>query len=1702
VAGQWRAHLETHFEDLRDVAFTANAGRAHLGERVALQTGSIGELREQLGALAEGGEPTRSVRMRVGSADAPRIAFLFTGQGAQYVGMGRELYDTQPVFRAALDRSAAALAPFVERPLLSVLYPAEGEASPIDQTAYTQPALFSIEYALAEVWRSWGIVPSAVMGHSIGEYVAATVAGVFSVEDAIKLVAARGRLMQSLPAGGGMAAVFAGEAAIQSAIRAQGGGVSIAAVNSAEDVVISGSADAVKAVSSRLAEQGIKSEPLTVSHAFHSQLMDPILDEFEKVASAVAFSTPRITLISNLSGQPIRGEIARPAYWRQHLREAVRFADGVSTLYSQGYRLFVELGPRPTLSGLARRTAPADACFLPSLRKAGADWARMLDSLGELYVRGAEIDWAGFDGGYVRRKIAMPTYPFERQRHWLAGLTPPPSQPSGAYAAGTGHPLLGARVRSALGHVQFDAELGLDSPAYLNDHRKRGAAVFPATAYLEMGLSAARDVLGDGTHVFEELVINDPLVLESARVRVQTVLTPDAAGAATFRLFSRDATADDAAPWREHGSGTLRLRRGADQTREGETLDAIRARCSHPAPADEYYDDLVKDGHEYGPLFRGVTAMWRGRWEALAEIALPAPIAGQASAYRIHPVLLDASMQPLAAAVPDSLKEGARGETFLPVSLGRVAVHVDGARGGWAHVRVRVPSEGETDGFSADIRLYGEDGRVIAEIEDVYHKRISADAMEAAARKTMASWLYEVAWQEQPLEAAADSRGPWLVLAANAGRAKALATTLTTDGAGAVTASPGMSFKVSDGHVTFDPQNAEDYSRLLDHVQAATGQPVRGVVHALSAHRIGEGADVREAVRQGCESLLYLTQALAAGERDPLPRLTVITAGATAAGGASADVTFAHAPLWSLARTVAVEHPDARCRSIDLDPDGSGLDQVAPEIMSTGPEDQVAYRGGRRLVARLVRSAPAAALVAGERAESSPVSLEIGARGMLDRLELRPTVRRAPGEGEIEIQVAAAGLNFRDVLNALGMYEGPAGPLGSECTGTVVRVGPGVTHVAEGDDVLGMAPAAFSTFVTAPAGAFVVRPKRLAVEDAAAIPVAFLTAEYALRRIGGLKAGERVLIHAAAGGVGLAAVQVARRVGAEIFATAGSPDKHAYLKSLGVKHVMSSRTLEFAEQIQQATRGEGVDVVLNSLNGEFIEKSVFALRNGGRFLEIGKAGIWTPEQMAAARGDVQYFPIYFTPDDHAMVQQILGDVLAAIGDGSMPPLRTRVFPIAEATDAFRFMAQAKHIGKIVLKVGETPSRDIAVSSDASYLITGGLGALGLAVAKWMVAAGARHLVLAGRSQPTPAVADALEEMRAAGAHLVVVQADISREEDASRVIGEVASGMRPLKGIVHAAGVLDDGFVVQQTWPRFDKVFAPKLLGAWNLHRQTRAIDLDFFVMFSSMVSLFGAPGQGNYAAANAFLDGLAQHRRACGLPALSLNWGPWAGGGMAGRVSERDRQRWRTEGYGMIPPADGVSLLGHLVRRQGGAARIAVLPIDWPTLFRQFTAGSEPPMLAELAAGLVKRPAAGKAERRRLAQELEAVAPNRRRAAVAAFLRGEALKVLGLDAGVDLDPRQPLNELGLDSLMAVELRNAIAGALERTLPATLLFKHPTIESLAGFVVSLLGLETGAAPAPAADAAAAELADVSDDEAKALLARELESLASWTVEEN
>lgn len=1657
LAGRYADYLATHTTQLPDAAFTANTGRVHHNHRAVVIAQTVEQMQDQLSAFAAGQGTTGVISHVMNSAELTRIAFLFTGQGSQYVGMGWELYQTQPAFRDALNTCDELLRPYLEQPLLSVLYPEDERNSPLDHTTYTQPALFALEYALAMLWLSWGIEPAAVMGHSVGEYVAACVAGVFSLEDGLKLIAARGRLMGALPEGSKMAAVFADEATVEKAIQPHRQAVSIAAINGPKNVVISGAGQAVEAVRAGLSAQRIKSQLLKVSHAFHSPLMDSILNEFEQIAGSIHYNKPRYKLISNVTGQFADADIQTVDYWRRHIREAVRFSDSITTLYEKGVNTFLEIGPGVMLLGMGQRClddAANSVLWLPSLRSGHSEWEQMANSLGTLYTRGAKVDWAGFDRDYPRQRVPLPTYPFQREHYWITPPNPSPSRERAAQT--TGHPLLGEAIRSPLiKETLFETPVSADYPTFLPDHQVYGAVVFPGTGYMEMALAAGITQRA-GLQTIQNLTIQEALILPEAGERtLQLVLQPGG----EFQILSleKDTTA---ASWKLHAVGQI----SAGGSVTAASLVDVQSQPREFVPVDAYYQQLRDGGLNYGDTFRCITELWvdAENHDVLGRIQINA---STAKGYNLFPGLLDSCFQLLGAMMSSD------GDVYLPVVIEQFRFAGHAATDVWAHASLRGSDfNGET--LVGDLRLFSPNGDVIAELEGLHLKRIQRHALERLMRPNYNDWLYEINWQPEPLPAdGLSGAGNWLILADQSGLGYQLAAELKVRGADRCDV-----VLAAEVHTA----NPVAYDGLF------AGRAYRDVVYlwALDTQAPDSEIDVSHNAH-----LLHLTQAMAR-LNSSAPRLTVVTRKVHRIEG-EGRLAVEQAPLWGLGRVIALEHPALWSKLIDLD-DNTSATALVQEILADSEDQQIAIRGGQRYSARLSHQTEKQAFPPG-----TPVELVISTPGVLDHLELRPLTRRAPAPGEVEVQVYATGLNFRDVLNALGMYPGVA-PLGNECTGVITALGEGVTEFSVGDEVIALAGGTFKSYVTTSVNQVFYKPRNLTFAEAVSIPTTFLTAYFGLNHLAKLSAGQRVLIHSAAGGVGLAAVQLALRTGAEIFATAGSPQKRAYLKSLGVHHVMNSRTLDFTDEIMAITGGEGVHVVLNSLADEFIPKSLSALAENGTFLEIGKRGIWEAEEVAALYPTISYHVydlVTVLAKDPDVIWSALDQLLADFANGELEPLPTQTFSMEKAVDAFRFMAQAKHIGKIVITHNPHQVNEFIIRPDSTYLITGGLGGLGLETAAWMVERGARHLVLVGRSAPSSAALDRIQAWQESGTQVEVAQADVASIEQIEAVITAIHQEMPPLRGVIHAAGVLDDGLLINQQWSRFETVYAPKIQGTWNLHLLTQNLPLDCFVLFSAGAALLGSSGQANYAAANAFMDGLAHYRRARGLPALSVNWGAWAEVGMAAAMDEPYRQRLSDQGISFIQPAQGLALLEQLIARD--TAQTAVLPVNWAKMAAQFSAGKIPGFLSSLMQP-AQSPEPSKSDSElNLMRQLEMAAPGEKHDLLVAAVRDQVVKVLGLNPAKPPELRQGLTEIGMDSLMAVELSNRLKALLGQPLPTTLAFEYPSIYALVAYLETqvLVSAPEPEAETPVVDpteaAILAELEALSDNEIEASLLDEL-----------
>jgi acyl transferase domain-containing protein/thioesterase domain-containing protein/acyl carrier protein len=1753
LAADYAGHLsdETLAPGLADVCCTANAGRSHFNHRLAVTASSPKQLRDRLAAFHGGTTPQGAKHGQVRIALRPKVAMLFTGQGSQYVSMGRLLYDTQPVFRRTLNQCDGLLRGQMEEPLLSVIYPEPGRPSPLDSTAYTQPALFALEYSLATLWRSWGIEPDLVLGHSVGEYTAACVAGVFSLEDGLGLIAARARLMQQLPSGGLMAAILAAPGRVAKAIARCQDRVAIAAANGPENTVISGEGAVVRAIVAEFESAGVRTQLLAVSHAFHSPLMEPMLDQFEAVAAAVKYERPRVPIVSNLTGRLLTEERPDAAYWRQHIRSTVQFAAGMETLARQDIHALLEVGPAPVLLGMGRRCIPDfQAVWLPSMRKGRDDWQTLLDSLAELYVLGAKVDWAGFDQPWPRRRVTLPTYPFERTRLWLEGKL-------GRFGTTTRgpslHPLLGSRIPSALETSVFEIRLSSASPRYLAEHQVQGSPVVPAAAYVEQGLAAAKQAFGPGRHVVENVSIHNAMFLPPGTARsVQLTLSPERGGECAFETYSIPADSEDAKPhWVMHACGTLR-HEDAQQASCGPPavdLEEVRRRVRDVLTRDQFYRQMTNSGLSYGPAFRVLDDLQRSDRDALAQVRLSPEIVKESAAYQLHPVLLDACIQTVAGIVPLEADGSYSTYTYMPVAVRRLVIHdglgqvldlpsddklatcpADARRMYTYAARTSADDRPGAEFVEGDVFLLDDKGRAVVELQGVRVQRVGKSTRQTQD-VDVRQWLYRTSWQSQPLprhagtsgEKAAGETGPpasdsrrgaWLIFADAQGVGAALAGVLQHEGGRCVMVRPDWGATAPAAQPIpavgaagpqwqrINPLAADDYRRLFAEASTSDQSGLLGVVHlwSLDTPALDPSSDESLSVARqlGCGSMLQLVKQLARSEMTKPPALWMVTRGGQAVGGEGESVSPAQAALWGMGRVAALEHAEQRCRLVDLDPTAGPLEQAAllgRELVGDPDEDQIAYRGQDRYVARL-EPVPDALLNSESAGQVGLVvppegrfRLRLGAPGSFDALWFESAAQRQPGPGQVEVQVRAAGLNFSDVLKVLGLYPGikdETVPLGIECSGVVTAVGEGVKRFKPGDAVLGVAPYSFASHVITAEYALVHKPEDMADDDAATIPITFLTAYYALVRLAQLQPGERVLIHAGAGGVGLAAIQIAQHLGAEVFATAGSDQKREFLRSIGVRHVMNSRTFDFVDDIMQSTDRRGVDVVLNSLPGEAIARSLSVLSAYGRFLEIGKTDIYQNRMIGLLpfQDNLSYFAIdldRMLRQRPEMIETMFGEVMEHFRQGAYRPLALTRFPAGETVAAFRYMAQRKNTGKVVVSFAERPVREVVqavstgpVRADAAYLVTGGLGALGLLVAKWLATQGAKHLVLLSRRAPSDHAAAALEALRGMGVRLAAVQGDVADRRSLADALTQLPADFPPLRGVIHAAGVLDDGLLFNMELPQLDRAMAPKVQGAWNLHEATSGRPLDFFVLFSSVACLLGSPGQANYAAGNAFLDGLAQYRRARGLSATSINWGPWAGSGMAADAGHGDQIQSR--GLGLIPTEKGLEVLQRLLGASSGrGTNIAVMDAHWPEIQRAMR-GRRPSMLRLVAREEAADPAEPKDSKidQAFRQQLLAVELEGRKSLLRDYFSGELARIMGIEAS-NLDVQQPLNNLGLDSLMAIELKNNLEARLAITLPMARFLEGPSVTSLAECAAELVAAgaaeEVGAGQAAAPHAA-------------------------------
>jgi acyl transferase domain-containing protein/NADPH-dependent curcumin reductase CurA/short-subunit dehydrogenase/acyl carrier protein len=1471
--------------------------------------------------------------------------------------------------------------------------------------------LFTMMVSLAEVLGHYGIVPDAVIGHSQGEIAAAYIAGALSLSEAAKIVARRSQALSALGGTGTMASVLLGAAELQPRLQSWGEALSIAAVNGPTHTIISGTPAAIEEFIAACERDGVHVRSIAVDYASHSAQVEAVR---ERLLADLAGLTPMpssVPLYSTvgeaLSAEPLDTTTMDADYWYRNLREPVRFHDRVVERLAAGECTFVELSPHPvlapaitdTLAQATGRTERTQSGVITTLHRDHPDQDNLATALAQLHNHDHSPSWPAL---YPHaRTVELPTYPFQHRRYWL-------NPTSTGDASGLGqdraeHPLLGAVVDLAdQDQVVLTGRLSTATHGWLRGHQVRDTALFPATGFIDLVLQAGEYT---GYPVIDELVLHSPMRLsDDAPTDLQiAVHSAEDSGRRAFSVHSR--TGGQSGVWTLHASGELSSHQPA-------TPPLIAAPAVEAVDQDDFYERLAQRGYGYGGPFRSLRGIGTDPAQpetVYAEVALPAgtDVAG----YGIHPALLDAALHAMAS-VLDGTGAADPASLRLPYAFSGIALYATAAT--QLHVQLRRTAED-----MCELRATDPTGAPVITIRTITLRDLPDIGGQLTTVAALRDSVFQLSWPplfDDTSPAAATAPG-WAVVTGSPDRRPAgLQNGPTHTDLATVVPCPELVIWLLP-----DAPGAE-----------AAADPVR-LVHSLT------------------RDVLAQLQSWLARPDTAHARLVVVARNAVSVSAFDGVPDLAHAAVWALIHTAQNEQPD---RIVLLDTDNTPATAAALlAIASALPagEPQLALRNGVARIPRLARTPILAP------PDAPDWQLGTTRKGDLTNLTLLPTdPPNTLAPGQVRVQIRAAGLNFRDVVVALGAIADDG--MGSEAAGVVLEVGP-ATSVRPGDAVMGLFPHnAFAPTAIVDERMVVPVPAGWSFTQAASAPIVFLTAYVSLVEIAGLSAGQRVLIHAGAGGVGQAAIQIARHIGAEVFATA-HPDKQHVLTELGIDpaHIASSRTLDFVDTFKAATDGQGMDVVLNSLSGDFVDASLQLLPRGGTFVEIGKTDIRAAGDIAAAHPGVDYRVYDLSSAPTESLQPVWTALMKLFVGGALKPLPTTSYGLVNAAQAFRDMSQGMHTGKIVLV--PHPMLD----PEGTVLITGGTGMLGALFAEHLVTHyDVKHLLLVSRGGPgTSGAAELQQHLTQLGAQVTITACDTANATALAAVLDSIPT-QHPLTAVLHAAGLLEDAAVTDMTADQLDAVLAAKADAAWHLHRLTAEAGLAAFVLFSSAAGILGSPGQANYAAANAFLDALARHRQRSQLQATSLAWGYWqTPSGMTAHLNTADLTRLARTGLTPIANEHGLALFDAALSSQ--RPNLLASPFNIAALTRQARHNTLPSILSTLTSG---RPRASAASARSLRAQLAAQTPEQQRHALTAMVTATTAAVLAHPDPAALDPDRPFKDLGIDSLTALELRNTLNQHTGLALPATVALDHPTPATLAAHLADLL-TDAPAPPAPA-----------------------------------
>ncbi|WP_084454463.1 type I polyketide synthase [Mycobacterium interjectum] len=1640
---------------LAQVAHTVNHHRARQARFGTVVARHRAQALAGLQALAAG-QHAPGVIGPTDNVPGPGTVFVYSGRGSQWAGMGRRLLADEPAFAAAvseLEPTFVAQAGFSLHDLIA----GGKELVGIEQI---QLGVIGMQLALTQLWRSYGVHPDLVIGHSMGEVAAAVAAGALTPAEGLRVTATRSRLMAPL-CGQGTMALLELDAATTEVLIADHPQVTLAIYASPRQTVIAGPTTMIEDLIDKVRAQDHLASRVNIEVAPHNPAMDALLPDMRSELADLTPRPPAIPIISTTYEDLGTGPVFDAEHWATNMRNPVRFQQAIARA-GDDHHTFIEISPHPLLTHAIGETLAAcegaDHVSLGTLQRDAHDTLAFHTNLNA-----AHTTRPPHTPHPPEPHPILPATPWQHTHHWISPST-------GGHHAPNAHPLLGTGVTDpGTGTRIWECELSPDL-LWLSDHVIDDLCVLPGSAYAEIALAAATNAGKDSERaedhhwLIRELSLHQVLHITDSTVLVTTLTGDDQTCCIEIR------THNSTLGWIKHATAIVARETDYRATPVDDGLPGLVTGLD----PDELYQRLRGAGQQHGPAFRGIVGLTTTRsGAARAEVRLPPSARPGSHNFVLHPVMMDIAVQALGATrAATELAGGQHAHQTLVLPVRFAGIHVYG------DITDGVCAIGELAATDSPNRLLGRveltdpNGQPLLVIDEVEMTVLGS----MCAAKELTDRLFTVEWEPTPRGKPARSLNGVLLIG---------------DPAAGDPLLPALQSSLRDGVAEVELVSLTDTAQLRAAI-TRTDAGWDGIVVICPPRAADESLPEGDQLDLALARTLLIADITKAvtrmGTRNS-PRLWIVTRGAQQFDPAD-RVTLAQTALRGIARVLTFEHPELKPTIVDIEAGGTDeLGALTQELLTGCDADEVALRDGQRYVNRLVQAPTTATgdLVHESRCTvvnldgGGAVRLQIDQPGRLDTLRVHAVTRIPPAPGQVEVRVLAAGLNFSDVLKAMGVYPGLDGAppvIGGECVGVVTAVGSGVDSSEVGRRVIAFGPGTFGSHLTTLADLAVPVPDTLADSEAAAFGIAYLTAWHSLCEVGRLGAGERVLIHSATGGVGLAAVSIAKMIGARIYTTAGSDAKREMLDGLGVEYVGNSRGVDFADEILGATDGYGVDVIINSLPGEAIRRGVKLLAPGGRFIELGKKDVYADASLGLA-GLAKSASFAVVDLDLNLKRQptryrrMLQDILQHVADGKLRPLPVTAFSLDAAADAFALMASGRHTGKIAVSIPAhgsveaiaPPPPQSLVSPDGGYVVVGGMGGLGFVVAQWLAEHGAGLVVLNSRSAPGDGVTAAIAELNAAGNRVEVVTGDIAAPGTAERLVRAVEDAGFRLAGVLHSAMVLDDEIVLNMSESAARRVFAPKVTGGWRLHQASAHLDVDWWLTFSSASSLLGAPGQGAYAAANSWVDGLVAYRRSLGLPAVGINWGPWAEVGRA--------QFFADLGVSMNTVEQGLAAMQLVL--QADRARTGVFSLDARQWFQSFPAAAGSSLFAKLHDS-AKPARYGGAIR----AELDASDPRERPSRLATAIANEIRAVLRSAEPVDHD--RPMESLGLDSLMALELRNRLESSLGTTLPAALVWAYPTIHDLAGAMCERLGYATFDEAEQAPDAESA----LSDEEMELL----------------